>query len=175
MAMKGYSAFPKAPALLSDCLMSYPRHSLRESNSYAEMQSVYSGAPADWATNIRERRTWLPTLIIFQSNYIGLKKLAGNLVKFFIMFLMRNSKRLVSFFYVTHDFLTVSKSYLSKTFFSLSYKSRLILFYFFFVSLRGSLCMLQHSVTLFLVLFQWAFINCALDGFLIYTIIHEYS
>ena len=34
MAMKGYSAFPKAPALLetspSDCLVSYPGHSLGE-------------------------------------------------------------------------------------------------------------------------------------------------
>ena len=30
-----------------DCLMSYPGHLLRESYSSAEMQSVYSAAPAD--------------------------------------------------------------------------------------------------------------------------------
>ena len=34
----------------SDCLMSYPEHSLGESYSSAEMQSVYSTAPADWAS-----------------------------------------------------------------------------------------------------------------------------
>ena len=33
----------------SDCLVSYPRHSLREYCIYAEMQSVYSTALADWA------------------------------------------------------------------------------------------------------------------------------
>ena len=32
----------------SDCLVSYARHSLRESYPYAEKQSVYSTAPADW-------------------------------------------------------------------------------------------------------------------------------
>ena len=47
MAMKGYSAFPEASA--SDCLMSYPGHSLEESYPTAEMQLVYSTAPADWA------------------------------------------------------------------------------------------------------------------------------
>ena len=31
-----------------DCLVSYPGHSLGESYSSAEMQSVYSTAPADW-------------------------------------------------------------------------------------------------------------------------------
>ena len=34
----------------SDCLMSYLEHSLGESNSSAERQSVYSTAPTDWAT-----------------------------------------------------------------------------------------------------------------------------
>ena len=33
----------------SDCLVSYPRHSLGESYPSAEKQSVYSTAPADWA------------------------------------------------------------------------------------------------------------------------------
>ena len=33
----------------SDCLLSYPGHSLGESYPSAEMQSVYSVAPADWA------------------------------------------------------------------------------------------------------------------------------
>ena len=54
MAMKGYSAFPKAPALLK------PHHQIVyvisrtliwwESYLSAEMQSVYSTVPADWAT-----------------------------------------------------------------------------------------------------------------------------
>ena len=35
---------------LSDCLVSYPEHSLVESYLSAEMQSVYSAAPDDWAT-----------------------------------------------------------------------------------------------------------------------------
>ena len=34
----------------SDCLVSYPGHSLGESYPSVEMQSVYSTAPADWAT-----------------------------------------------------------------------------------------------------------------------------
>ena len=35
-------------ALPSDCLMSYPRHSLKDFYPSAEMQSVYSTATADW-------------------------------------------------------------------------------------------------------------------------------
>ena len=34
----------------SDCLVSYPGHSLGGSYPSAEVQSVYSTAPADWAT-----------------------------------------------------------------------------------------------------------------------------
>ena len=55
MATKRYSAYPKAQALLklrlSDCLVSYIRTLIGEGESYpsAEMQSVYSIAPADWA------------------------------------------------------------------------------------------------------------------------------
>ena len=53
MAMKGYPALPKAPALLetsqSDSLVSYSRLSLGESYLSAQKQSVYSTAPADWA------------------------------------------------------------------------------------------------------------------------------
>ena len=33
----------------SDCLVSYPEHSLKESYPSAEMQLVYSAAQADWA------------------------------------------------------------------------------------------------------------------------------
>ena len=36
----------------SDCLVSYPDHSFRESYPSAEKQSVYSIAPADWAIMI---------------------------------------------------------------------------------------------------------------------------
>ena len=35
----------------SDCLVSYPEHSLGELYLSAEMQSVYSTAPADWDEN----------------------------------------------------------------------------------------------------------------------------
>ena len=38
-------------ASLSYCLVSYAGHSLGESYPSAEMQSVYSTAPADWATD----------------------------------------------------------------------------------------------------------------------------
>ena len=44
MAMKGYSP--------TDCLASYPGHSLGESYFSTEMQSVYSTALADWAIRI---------------------------------------------------------------------------------------------------------------------------
>ena len=49
MAIKEYSAFYKAP---SDCLVSYPGHSLKESYLFAGKQSVYSTAQADWAVLI---------------------------------------------------------------------------------------------------------------------------
>ena len=52
MAMKEYSAFPKAPAVLEhhhQIIVSYPGHSMGFFYSSAEMQSVYSIAPADWA------------------------------------------------------------------------------------------------------------------------------
>ena len=55
MAMKGYSQFPKAPALLKPhyqifCVIS--GYSLGETYSSAEMELVYSAAPApaDWDT-----------------------------------------------------------------------------------------------------------------------------
>ena len=38
-------------ASLSNCLVSYAGHLLEEFYLSAEMQSVYSAAPADWATN----------------------------------------------------------------------------------------------------------------------------
>ena len=64
MAMKGYSAFPKAPALLE------PHHQIvychiqdtRRGGSYpsAEEESVYSTAPADWAIIILFQKLWNP-------------------------------------------------------------------------------------------------------------------
>ena len=39
----------------SDCLVSYPGHSLGSSYPSAEVQSVYSTAPADWAIGIMVR------------------------------------------------------------------------------------------------------------------------
>ena len=49
----GVPAFPKAPALVEPhhkIFVSYPGHSLGEFYSFAEKQSVYSTALADWAT-----------------------------------------------------------------------------------------------------------------------------
>ena len=51
--MNGYTAFPrKSEASPSDCLVLYAGHSLRGGGSYfsAEMQSMYSAAPADWTS-----------------------------------------------------------------------------------------------------------------------------
>ena len=42
-------SFSITGALLSDCLVSHPGHSLRKSYPIEDMQSVYSTAPADWA------------------------------------------------------------------------------------------------------------------------------
>ena len=55
MAMKGYSLFPRITGTSpSDCLVSYPGHAL-VGGSYpsAEVQSVYSTAPAD-----RQGKKW---------------------------------------------------------------------------------------------------------------------
>ena len=52
IAMKEYSVFPKAQltgASPSGGSMSFPGHLLGESYSSAEMQLVYTAAPADWA------------------------------------------------------------------------------------------------------------------------------
>ena len=50
---EGVLRIPQRPsitgALPSDCLMSYPRHSLEESYPSSEIQSVYSTTPADRA------------------------------------------------------------------------------------------------------------------------------
>ena len=51
---EGVLCIPKSSSITeaspSDCLMSYTGHSLREPYPSAEMQSVYSEAPDDWAT-----------------------------------------------------------------------------------------------------------------------------
>ena len=48
MAIKRYSAFTKAPVITIRLLSVIPEHSFGESNPSAEMQSVYSAAPAKW-------------------------------------------------------------------------------------------------------------------------------
>ena len=48
MAMKGCFASPKALASPSNRSVSHPEHSLEGSNPSAEVQSVFSTAPADW-------------------------------------------------------------------------------------------------------------------------------
>ena len=51
---EGVLRIPQRPSITeaspSDCLVSYPGHSLGESYLFAEMQSVYSATQADWAT-----------------------------------------------------------------------------------------------------------------------------
>ena len=59
MAMKGCFAFLKAPASQEThhqiCLVSYTGHSLgAESYPSAEVQSMYSTAPADWAIQTKD-------------------------------------------------------------------------------------------------------------------------
>ena len=54
LAMKEYSAFSQSSSItrasLSESLVSYAENSLwRVFDHFAEMQSVYSTAPADWA------------------------------------------------------------------------------------------------------------------------------
>ena len=50
IAIKGYSAFPKAPILLES---HHPGHSLRvRSYPFAEKQSVYSTVPANWVKKV---------------------------------------------------------------------------------------------------------------------------
>ena len=51
--------FSIAGALPSDCLVSYPGHSLGESYPSAEMQSVYCTAPTDWAKEKERVRAFL--------------------------------------------------------------------------------------------------------------------
>ena len=66
MTMKSYTAFPKNPsiteALQSDCLISYPGHSLGESNSSAEMKSAYFTVLADWAYHNWKKNSWMYTV-----------------------------------------------------------------------------------------------------------------
>ena len=45
-------SFSIAGASPSDCLVSYPGHLLCESYHFAEIQSIYSTTPADWARTI---------------------------------------------------------------------------------------------------------------------------
>ena len=51
---KGVLHIPKSSSIteasLSDCFVSYLGYSLEESYPSVEMQSMYSAAPADWAT-----------------------------------------------------------------------------------------------------------------------------
>ena len=51
---KGVLRIPQSFSIIgaspSDCLVSYPGHTFGKSYSSAEMQSLYSAAPADWAT-----------------------------------------------------------------------------------------------------------------------------
>ena len=57
--IEGVLCIPQSSSItgtsLSDCLVSYPGHSMRRSYSSAEMQLVYSIAPPDWEIYFR---TW---------------------------------------------------------------------------------------------------------------------
>ena len=50
----------------SDCLMSYPGHSLGESYPSAEMQSLYSATPADWAYMYPEKGDYI--VFVYNTN-----------------------------------------------------------------------------------------------------------
>ena len=52
----------------SDCLVSYPGHSLGESYLFAEMQSAYSTAQADWANMIKDRICFSCKTMILSDN-----------------------------------------------------------------------------------------------------------
>ena len=53
----------------SDCLVSYPGHLLGVSSPYAEEQSVYSTAPADWAKGqMRNKMNEVPVTFKVSSN-----------------------------------------------------------------------------------------------------------
>ena len=92
IAMKGYAAFLIAKASRLDCLVSYPGHSLRECYPSAEMQSVYSAAPADWATKSNGFTQFLknsitifvlPFLSLMLSRIICFKKICMHLSRKF--------------------------------------------------------------------------------------------
>ena len=61
MAMKRYSTFlqsSRTGASSSDSLISYPEHLLGEYYPSAEMQSVQSAAPVNWAVHILRLFEW---------------------------------------------------------------------------------------------------------------------
>ena len=66
--MKEYSTFSKSPRLdgasPSDCLVSYPGPSLRESYLSAKMQSMYSTASADMALRKKEQAGHLGSFLL---------------------------------------------------------------------------------------------------------------
>ena len=67
----------------SDCFVSYPELSLGQSYPSAEMQSVYSAAPADWAANSLWPTDWL---FLFRYIYIYIYVCVYACVYFFICF-----------------------------------------------------------------------------------------
>ena len=86
-----------AEASPSDCLESYPGHSLRESYPSAVMQSVYSTASADW---VQERRV----STIYRSIYLN------NLVKLSLIGIILRWDFLIweSIFFLLRTFLSSS-------------------------------------------------------------------
>ena len=79
MAMKGYSAFLKAPPLLEPLRLFnvISGHSfVWRSYASSEMQSVYSTAPADWATGHLLVESYLSTRIRVDLRVIAMKRLS---------------------------------------------------------------------------------------------------
>ena len=68
-----------------DCLVSYPGHSLGESYPSAEKQSVYSTAPADWATPDRVLSVMVMSRISVRNLFIEVARALG-LLAFFTIF-----------------------------------------------------------------------------------------
>ena len=96
---EGVLHIPKSSSITgsspSNYLVSYLRHSLRESYSSAEMQSVYSTAPVDWA------RHWkgIPHYPKFQNGCLTIRcssvSYPGHLLKGRFLCLCRNAVSIV--------------------------------------------------------------------------------
>ena len=104
----------------SDCLVSYPRHSLGESYLSADIQSVYSTVPADWAINVL-----VPKSVSLIFSRIPFKKVS----EYFSMqtvYVFISLMKLLLQSLVSRIFLVLGNSYLAFSFIFISWCSLLI-------------------------------------------------